>query len=119
MLDPVSSNVPRIACIVNPAGRDGHALKRWKAVEPALSEAGFECETHFTDRVGHAPEIAFSLRNRGDLDLIVACGGDGTVHEVASGMRGSSIPLGIIPAAQLVIGRTSMMKKIKRNQLLK
>ena len=71
--------MPRIACIVNPAGRDGRALKRWQAAEPVLKEAGFECEVHFTERIGHAPEIAFSLRDREDLDLIVACGGDGTV----------------------------------------
>ena len=29
--------------------------------------------------------------------LIVAVGGDGTVHEVASALRGSDIPLGILP----------------------
>ena len=98
MLNPLWPFMPRIACIVNPAGRDGRALKRWQAAEPVLKEAGFECEVHFTERIGHAPEIAFSLRDREDLDLIVACGGDGTVHEVASGLRGSSIPLGIIPA---------------------
>ena len=97
MLPPFSHFMPRIACIVNPAGRDGHSLKRWKSIEPSLLDAGFECETYFTERVGHAPEIAYSMRDRKDLDLIVACGGDGTVHEVASGLRGSSIPLGIIP----------------------
>ena len=89
--------MPRFACIVNPAGRDGHSLKRWKTVEPALEGAGVDCETHFTEGVGHASEIAYSLRDRDDIDLVVACGGDGTVHEVASGMRGSSKPLGIIP----------------------
>jgi len=31
-------------------------------------------------------------------DLVVACGGDGTVAEVATGILGSGIPLGIIPA---------------------
>ena len=95
---PISATMPKFACIVNPAGRDGRALKLWKAAEKTLLAAGVECETHFTERIGHAPEIAYSLRDREDLDLIVACGGDGTVHEVASGMRGSKIPLGIIPA---------------------
>ena len=30
-------------------------------------------------------------------DIIVACGGDGTINEVASSLVGTSIPLGIIP----------------------
>ena len=42
MLNLLCHIMPRIACIVNPAGRDGHALKRWKSIEPALAEAGFE-----------------------------------------------------------------------------
>ena len=95
---PFCQLVPRIACIVNPAGRDGHSLKRWKAVEPILKETGIEYEVQFTEGVGHASEIAYSVRERDDIDLVVACGGDGTVHEVASGLRGSDKPLGIIPA---------------------
>ena len=31
-------------------------------------------------------------------DLILACGGDGTINEVANGMIGSVVPLGILPA---------------------
>ncbi len=88
----------RFACIVNPASRDGRALARWKAVEKHLLAAGIKFEVNFTERIGHASEISHALRDREDIDLVVACGGDGTVHEVASGLRGSSIPLGIIPA---------------------
>ena len=86
-----------IACIVNPAGRDGESLKLWESAKPKLEEAGFQIEVHLTERVGHASEIAFSLKDREDIDLVVANGGDGTVHEVASGLRGSNLPLGILP----------------------
>ena len=87
-----------IACIVNPAGRDGESLKVWESAKPKLEEAGFETEVHLTERVGHASEIAFSLKDRENIDLVVANGGDGTIHEVSSGLRGSKIPLAIIPA---------------------
>ena len=87
-----------IACIVNPAGRDGESLKLWESAKPKLEEAGFQIEVHLTERVGHASEIAFSLKDRDDIDLVVVNGGDGTIHEVASGLRGSNIPLSIIPA---------------------
>ena len=49
-----------------------------------------------TEGTGHAIEIASGLRDS-DFDLIVAIGGDGTVHEVANGIRGSSKRMGIIP----------------------
>jgi len=82
---------------VNPAGRDGESLKLWESAKPKLEEAGFQTEVHLTERVGHASEISFSLKDREDIDLVVANGGDGTVHEVASGLRGSNLPLGILP----------------------
>jgi len=82
---------------VNPAGRDGESLKLWESAKPKLEEAGFQTEVHLTERVGHASEIAFSLKHREDIDLVVANGGDGTVHEVASGLRGSNLPIGIMP----------------------
>ena len=88
----------KFACIVNPAGRDGRALKKWKKIEVFLLEKNIDFDIHFTKHIGHASEIAFSLRNRDDIECIIACGGDGTVHEVASGLRGSGKKLGIIPA---------------------
>lgn len=87
----------RIACIVNPAGRDGTVKKRWPKIAEQIASEGLDCEIHWTERTGHASEIAYSLRNRDDLDLVVAVGGDGTMNEVASGLRGSSMTLGIIP----------------------
>ena len=80
--------------IVNPAGRDGRSLKRWKSVETILNETEIEREVYFTEYVGHASEIAYSLRERVDIDCVVACGGDGTVHEIASGLRNSDKKLG-------------------------
>jgi len=88
--------VPRIACILNPNARDGLSARQWEKFEPALEEAGFEVDLHHTERPGHAMDIARSLVD-GDHELVVAIGGDGTVHEVASGLRGSQKVLGILP----------------------
>ena len=84
-------------CIVNPASRDHTCGKRWPSVVAKLESKGYEVNTHMTQRVGHASEIAWDLRSKNVEGPIVAVGGDGTVHEVASALRGSDIPLGIIP----------------------
>ena len=86
-----------IHCIVNPASRDRTCGKRWPQVAEKIESRGVKIVTHFTEKVGHASEIAWNLRNNGNCELIVAVGGDGTVHEVASALRGSDIPLGILP----------------------
>jgi len=84
-------------CIVNPASRDHTCGKRWPAVSAKLESKGFEVISHLTAKVGHASEIAWKLRKEGVTGPIVAVGGDGTVHEVASALRGSDIALGILP----------------------
>ena len=84
-------------CIVNPASRDHTCGKRWPSVSAKLESRGFEVVTHMTNSVGHASEIAWGLRQQNVEGPIVAVGGDGTVHEVASALRGSDIPLGILP----------------------
>ena len=84
-------------CIVNPASRDHTCGKRWPAVSVKLESKGFEVITHMTTKVGHASEIAWELRQQNVEGPIVAVGGDGTVHEVASALRGSDIALGILP----------------------
>ena len=86
-----------IHCIVNPASRDGNCGKQWPQISEQLAEVGFKVHTHLTKQVGHAGHIAWDLRQSGVTGLIVAVGGDGTTHEVASALRGSDIPLGIIP----------------------
>ena len=94
---PRTGAMVRIACIVNLLGRDGRCGKAWPRIEALIQAEGMEYEVLFTEGPGHAAVLAASLRERDDLDLVVAVGGDGTVHEVASGIRGSDRTLGIIP----------------------
>ena len=49
-----------------------------------------------TSRRGHATELAAQALADG-ADLLVSCGGDGTINEVAGGMTGSDVPLLTLP----------------------
>ena len=86
----------RIACIINPNARDGKVGKNFHKVEESLKSSGIDFEIFMTTGKGHAIEISSNLRDS-DYDLVVAVGGDGTVHEVANGIRGSEMRLGVIP----------------------
>ena len=50
----------------------------------------------YTEFAGHAGEVAANARNENDL-LVVACGGDGTIHEVGNALAESQTPLALIP----------------------
>ncbi|MBN1155231.1 diacylglycerol kinase family lipid kinase [candidate division KSB1 bacterium] len=56
------------------------------------------CEYDFehTQFRGHATEIA-SRAVAEEYDIIIGIGGDGTIHQIASVLVGTDIPLGIIP----------------------
>lgn len=54
-------------------------------------------EVAFTERAGHATELARDAVERG-FDIVVASGGDGTINEVACAMVNTGIPMGILPA---------------------
>lgn len=62
-------------------------------------KAGYTVTTHITTKRGNATEVAQSAEKNG-YDLVVCCGGDGTLNEVITGiMRSeSNILLAYIPA---------------------
>ena len=86
--------------IVNPAGLGGSGVKAWDAFQAAWPEPIAPEQVVFTERPGHAREIAESTRGHG---IYAAVGGDGTVGEVMSGISdrpgpGSRPRLAIVPA---------------------
>ncbi len=50
----------------------------------------------FTERAGHGMELAKKYASE-NFDVVVACGGDGTVNEIATGLIGSNTALSIVP----------------------
>lgn len=88
----------RVALIYNPASGQ-HSSKRRDAVDQALSilrQHGIEAETLETDAPGSAGTLAQQAIDRG-CDAIIACGGDGTVHEILQILVGTQVALGVIP----------------------
>jgi diacylglycerol kinase (ATP) len=91
------SSLPLI--IVNPASAGGHTRRSWASTASDLGThfGAFNCE--FTNKRGDARRIA--LREAlGGRRLIVACGGDGTISDVANGILESDreVALGILPS---------------------
>ncbi len=55
-----------------------------------------ECTIEFTQSRGHATELASDAVGQ-HVDYVFAVGGDGTVNEVAQGLLGSKVAMGILP----------------------
>jgi diacylglycerol kinase (ATP) len=88
--------------IGNPRAGRGKVTAGWEDVRAAFAGHGVEIETAQTERPGHAADLAMQAR-RDRVELVVAFGGDGTVHEVVNGVLAPSaideIPmLGVLPA---------------------
>jgi diacylglycerol kinase (ATP) len=94
----------RIAVIVNPHANSGRARKKWPSIARRLEKRIGRFETCFTERQGHATEIARDLLGQG-FNLIIAAGGDGTINEVVNGFLEGDEPvnaaavLAILPIA--------------------
>jgi YegS/Rv2252/BmrU family lipid kinase len=88
----------RVALIYNPASGQ-HSNGRRAAIDKALAvlrNAGVEAEALETIAPGSAGILANEAASRG-CDTIIACGGDGTVHEVLQSLVGTQIALGVVP----------------------
>lgn len=86
------------AFILNPVAGNGYAVETMGKIERILKERGVPCRVFRTEAPGHATRLALSLREEADVRDVVSVGGDGTAFEVASGLAGSPMPMGIIPA---------------------
>ena len=86
----------KILLIINKYAGHGKGARAVDLVIPLLRKHGHEVVYSYTQYAGQATELAMRAVSEG-YDLVVAVGGDGTVNEVAQGLIGSSVPLGIVP----------------------
>lgn len=87
----------RISFIVNPKAGTNLQKHIRESVEKYLNHDQFEYGFKFTERAGHARELALEALAEG-YDIVTAVGGDGSINEVASALIGTKAILGIIPA---------------------
>src|SRR2546421_11049799 len=84
--------------IVNPASADGATRENWPKLASDLRRHFAAFTVSFTEAAGHAREVAAEAARQG-TQLIIACGGDGTISEVANGIieAKKEVELGILP----------------------
>lgn len=76
--------------------------QRWRrphqiqAVERELESNGKGVVTYHTTRAGEGATVARNAVD-GGAELIVVCGGDGTINDVVCGMAHSEVPLAVLP----------------------
>lgn len=85
-----------IAFIINPIAGTQNKKKLPKLITQTLDKTQWLPNIVFTERPGHAEELANQFAQMG-FDAVVAVGGDGTINEVARGVRDTQTALGIIP----------------------
>lgn len=77
--------------IINPTAGQRNATTDLMAMARGLEERhGIQCECILTKRPGHARETCRALAETGEDLRFYACGGDGTINEVANGILGFS-----------------------------
>jgi YegS/Rv2252/BmrU family lipid kinase len=84
--------------ISNPVAgiRSARRAHRIDEAVAALREAGITAQLCFTSNPGDGKQLASEAVKQG-RDLVIACGGDGTINEVINGLAPSKVPLAVLP----------------------
>ena len=86
--------------IANPISGKGHAKNVAEQAYTALTESGAQGQLTFTSASGDAKRFAQEAVSDG-IRSVIACGGDGTLHEVVNGI--ATVPdvvLGVLPCGR-------------------
>lgn len=93
---PDAPTVRRAKFIINPAAWQGSGGVTTDHCVELLARHGIHAEITPTTEDDHGSGLARRAQGEG-YDLVIAGGGDGTIHDVATGLIGTGIPLGILP----------------------
>ncbi|WP_414619535.1 YegS/Rv2252/BmrU family lipid kinase [Calothrix sp. CCY 0018] len=88
---------PRKACLIfNPVSGSADPDQELERIKELLSTQ-FELDVQFTTEDVSADQLAQEAINKGDFEIVIAAGGDGTLSEAAKALGETTIPLGVIP----------------------
>jgi diacylglycerol kinase (ATP) len=76
-----------VVFLVNPASANGSTRRRWPEIARRAALAGLDGDALLSERPGQIAELARRACD-GGASLVVAVGGDGTVHETVNGLMG-------------------------------
>ena len=88
--------VPDAVLIINPTAGRGKAGKQVPEIRRLLGPRAENWAWRYTQKRGDATALAHEAA-LGGVPLVVAVGGDGTLHEVANGVLGTGATVGLIP----------------------
>jgi len=91
-----SNSASDVVLIVNPTAGRGKAGRQVPEIKRLLGGAAADWDWRFTEKSGDAQVLARSAADAG-ARLVVAVGGDGTLHEVMNGVLGRGATVGLIP----------------------
>ncbi len=84
--------------INNPVAGNKNKEKILSRIKSTFRQLDDEMIVENTNYSGHAKEIAAEYAKKyGAECVVVSCGGDGTVHEIANGLAGTDTPLMVLP----------------------
>jgi len=88
----------KAALLYNPdsGGNDTKRLKKLESALAVLHGAGVQADLVASESRDRAGELARRQIDSG-CDTIIACGGDGTIHNIAQALVNTSVALGVLP----------------------
>jgi len=86
----------KICFIINPFSGLSKKKNVPQYIDQYLDKDQFDYTIQFTERAGHATEIA-AKAVEDNFQIVVAVGGDGSINEVAAALIGTEVQLGILP----------------------
>ena len=96
-MSQLSLNVRDALLIVNPTAGGGRRVRKLDEARRIFRGAGIETELQSTTAPGEATAMARRAVEE-SRQLVIVCGGDGTVNEVVNGLACSQVPLAVLPA---------------------